>query len=154
MLRVLLIKTAYVLINPFRKIYWFIFRPNTRGVKCLVQYQDKFLLTRLNYAHKKWTIPGGGVGRSETFEEAAIREINEEVGIKLLSLKKIGSYQNVMEYKKDTVEVFHSRVDNDRFSIDPVEIKEAGWFNLSELPLDRVPRVDKIIKMFRDYEKN
>ena len=65
--------------NPVRRFYWFVFRPQTRGVKVLILWQGKALLVRLGYAHRSWTIPGGGVHSEESYEEAARREIKEEV---------------------------------------------------------------------------
>ena len=83
-----LIRLFYKIINPFRKLYWFIFRPKIRGVKCVIEYNDSILLVRISYAHKGWTLPGGGVKRRETFEEAARREAKEETGIILPVVKK------------------------------------------------------------------
>ena|SRR3989344_3301070 len=145
----ILVRTFYFFANPFRKLYWFIFRPETRGVKCVVQHNGYFLLTRLGYAHKKWTIPGGGVKKRETWEEAARREIFEEVGIKLGEIKKVGEYKNTREYKRDTVFVFHSIVSSPNFKIDNFEIAEAGWFLPREFPKNRVPRVDMIMEFLK-----
>lgn len=41
---------------------------------------DKVVLVRLTYADG-WRLPGGGVGRREEPEEAALRELREEVGL-------------------------------------------------------------------------
>lgn len=139
------IRTGYFFINPFRKLYWFIVRPQTRGVKCIIEHDGKILLTRLGYAHKKFTIPGGGVKKNETWEEGIRREILEEVGITLGKIEKIGEYKNVMEYKRDTVVVFHSVVSSPVFKIDNIEVVEANWFSPKELPLNRVPRVDIVL---------
>lgn len=64
-----LVKIFWFFVNPIRKLYWFIFRPKTRGVKCIVENKGKFLLVKLNYAHHKWTIPGGGVKKRRIFPE-------------------------------------------------------------------------------------
>lgn len=146
-IRKVLTRIFYFCINPFRKLYWFVFRPQTRGVKCIIECQGKFLLTRIGYNHKKFTFPGGGVNRSESWEEAAIREIQEEVGIHLEKVEKIGEYKNTKEYKRDTIFVFHSLVESFNYKIDDIEVVEAGWFSRNELPHDRVPRVDMLLDM-------
>lgn len=149
----LFLKTYYFFENPIKRLYWFIVKPETKGAKILVQHGDKFLLVRLDYAHKKWTIPGGRVDKGETSEQAAVREAQEEVGIHLNEAKFIGSYFNIKEHKRDTVDIFHSIVQNSDFKVDGIEIKEAGWFMQNELPEDRVPRVDFIFGMLNQEKK-
>ncbi len=40
------------------------------------------------YRNKRWDLPKGGVEKGETYPEAAIREVEEETGVKDLELKK------------------------------------------------------------------
>lgn len=53
----------------------------------VVLYNQKtdsvLLIHRLKKGRDYWVIPGGGAKKSESPSEAAIREINEELGIKL-----------------------------------------------------------------------
>ena len=153
-MKIHLIRLCYKIINPIRKFYWFIFQPYTRGVKCIVEYKGKVLLVKISYAHKKWTIPGGGVSKKESFEDAARREIKEEVGIKLTNLNKIGEYVNTKEYKIDTVEVFSSHVNDLMYNIDRQEIDQARWFDIdgSDLPSNRMLRVDLLLEMYRSQK--
>ncbi|MDP3661535.1 MAG: NUDIX domain-containing protein [bacterium] len=134
-------------INPFRRLYWFIFKPRTRGVKVLVVWERKILLVRLGYAHLEWTIPGGGVHRGESYEEAARREIKEEVGIVLDGIKKIGEYESRKEHKRDTVVCFRATVQNPIFHVDGIEIAEAGWYVPSTLPNPHRPAVSLLLQM-------
>ncbi|OIO32962.1 MAG: hypothetical protein COZ49_02110 [Candidatus Yonathbacteria bacterium CG_4_10_14_3_um_filter_47_65] len=122
------------LIHPFLKTYWFIFRPRTRGVKCVIQNGGKILLIRNSYGNKLWTFPGGGVDEEETMEQAVEREVMEEVGIKINELKRIGEFATTAEYKIDTVTVFVAKSTHDQFKIDEKEILEAGWFFPENLP--------------------
>ena len=122
------------LIHPLLRTYWFIFRPRTRGVKCMIQNKGKILLIRNSYGHKLWTFPGGGIDRGETMERAIEREVMEEVGIKVNDLKRIGEFTTTAEYKIDTVTVFVAKSANDQFKIDEEEILEAGWFFPENLP--------------------
>src|SRR3989344_1629547 len=100
-------KVGYFILNPFRKLYWFIFRPETKGVKAVIEHGGKILLVRLGYAHKKWTLPGGKVDRGESFERAVVREVQEEVGINSDEVFFIGEYFNQREFKKDIVKCFY-----------------------------------------------
>lgn len=134
-------------VNPFRRLYRFIFRPQTRGVKVLIKWRGKILLTRLGYAHRAWTIPGGGVHSRESYEEAARREIREEVSITLGKIEKIGEYESTREYKRDTVVCFLAVVDDPLFRVDGIEIAEAGWFTPSALPNPHRPTVTRLLQM-------
>jgi ADP-ribose pyrophosphatase YjhB (NUDIX family) len=148
------IRSYYFVVNPFRKLYWFLFRPQVRGVKSLIQFENKFLLVKLAYAHKQWGIPGGGVDAKETFRDAVMRETFEEVGVSLQNPQKIGSYFSDVDFRQVTVEVFHTMVDNNFFEIDPIEITEAGWFAPDEVPLDTSPRTYALFKMLRENNLN
>jgi ADP-ribose pyrophosphatase YjhB (NUDIX family) len=134
----------------FLKLYWFIFRPKTRGVNCIIQFENKILFVRHSYGSKKWTLPGGGVKRKETFEDAVKREAREEVDIILNNIKKVGVYVSNKEYKIDTVQCFLSEVDSSHFKIDNFEILEAKWAGINEIPVPHGPRLVKIL----EYVKN
>lgn len=49
----------------------------------LIVKDNKVLLVKISYGENKgyWMLPGGIVEEGETFEEAAIREVQEETGI-------------------------------------------------------------------------
>ncbi len=135
-------------VSPMRQAYRFVRRPHTLAVKCLVECDGGFLLVRLTYNHKQWTMVGGGLSRGETFEDAAKRELLEEVGIVATSFTKIGEYTRDHDNMLDTVHVFYCRVNNKAFTIDDVEIAEARWFKPNDLPTPRREIVDRIFKMY------
>lgn len=126
----ILVKIAH----PLRKAYWFLFRPNTYGVKCIVQNDGKVLLIRNTYGNGAWTFPGGGAKREETSEDAVRREVLEEVGIEARKFKEIGQFVNAKECKRDTVTVFTAECEQGHVTLDPMEIAEAQWFDRHDLP--------------------
>lgn len=117
----------------------------------MVFFKDSILMVRPSYAHRLWTIPGGGVGFRESHCEAAHRELYEELRVNT-DLNYFGQYFQKIEYKNDTVECFYGHVVNQNFVIDNAEIEEAGWYTLDNLPRDRTPSVDRILKLYSDYE--
>ncbi len=122
-------------LSPLRKVYLTIFRPKTRGVKVIIQHKNEILLIKNTYGPtaKKWTLPGGGVKKKEALTEAAKREIREELGLKLNNLRKLGSFLNTAEHKKDTATVFFSRVENKNIRPSKKEIKQVAWFDRKDL---------------------
>jgi|SRR3989344_1216426 len=137
----------YKVANPLQKIYWFIFRPKTHGVKVVLRHSEKFLLIRNSYGKKHWIFPGGGIKRNEKPEAAAMRETFEEVGVTLPTLKYLGKYHHEKQYKKDTVYCFFSEVASFEYIIDNDEIEEAGWFFPSDIPLNRSRAVQIMIDL-------
>jgi len=135
--------------GPIRRSFRYFFRGQGRAVKILIHRSDKILLVRPNYGHREWTIPGGAVDGNESFEHAARRETMEELGIHLNNLATVCSYEHVHEYQNTDIGVFAASVQDDGFTIDGIEIKEAAWFSFNALPPDRRSRTDKILNEFR-----
>ncbi|PIR89259.1 MAG: hypothetical protein COU07_02240 [Candidatus Harrisonbacteria bacterium CG10_big_fil_rev_8_21_14_0_10_40_38] len=145
----LFVRNFFKLILPFVRVYWFVFRPKTRGVKCVIENDGKYLFIRNNYGRGMWTFPGGGVKNDESFKDAAERECFEEVGIKLNNIEEIGFLENRREYKRDMIYCFYSKVENNNFIIDPIEIREARWFDLDNLPRSLSYLVEEIISLMK-----
>lgn len=118
------------------RIYWWLFRPRTRGVKVIIQQGDDVLLVRHAYRDGRvWTLPGGRVRRHESFTHAAQREAFEELGLRLPDLAATVTYHTNREHKRDTVTCFLARVETDsQLLLDQAEIAEAKWWGLERLP--------------------
>lgn len=125
----------YKILNRLRKIYWFILRPKTVGVKCLIENSaGEYLLIKTTYSGNYWSLPGGGVKRGESFENAVTREVSEEVGINVIDLKFVGSYSSDIEYKRDTIHLVTAKVCSYDFNLNQSEISEARWFPKNQMP--------------------
>ena len=75
------------------RLWWHVVRPITVGARCIVVREDRVLLVRHTY-QRPWYLPGGGVERGETLEQAVRREVAEEVGMQLGSVGLLGVYSN------------------------------------------------------------
>jgi ADP-ribose pyrophosphatase YjhB (NUDIX family) len=135
-------------IYPLLKLYWFLVRPKTFGVQCVIQHGDAILLVRNTYGRRQWTFPGGSMARGETAEEAIRREVHEEVGLHLERLQHLGTFDATINYKRDHVAVFAGLSLDRRVTLDPVEILEAGWFPPQGLP-PLAPSAGRILAMWQ-----
>ena len=141
-----MISIIYNFVYPFLKIYWFIFRPKTQGVICLILSGDELLLIRHTYGHSAWTLSGGGFKKNETKEEAVKREVKEELGLNITP-EYIGEFTHNPEHKIDTVFCFVARMEKIEPKIDHLEIKEAKWWNINYLPKDHSMSLQRVILM-------
>jgi 8-oxo-dGTP pyrophosphatase MutT (NUDIX family) len=81
---------------------WFFTRPTVYGVYIAVWYDERLLVIKNSYK-KRFTIPCGRVKRGEDVAEAAVRELYEEVGIRLkkYQLTFAGEYSAKYKYATD-----------------------------------------------------
>ena len=114
------------------RVYCFFVRPLTLGVRVMMIQHGKVLLVRPTYLDG-WFMPGGGVKRRETLEQAARREAYEEVGAQLNEISLMGAYSNFGEWKNDHNILFFS----DDFNLTgrhDTEIAEVRFYPLDNLP--------------------
>jgi ADP-ribose pyrophosphatase YjhB (NUDIX family) len=140
-------RTLIQLIYPLLKLYWFLVRPKTFGVQCVIQHEGAILLVRNTYGRKQWTFPGGSMARGETTEDAIRREVLEEVGLHLQQLQHLGAFEATIDYKQDHVAVFAGVSPDRRVTIDTAEILEAQWFQPKHLP-PLAPSAARILAMW------
>lgn len=119
------------------RIYCFIFRPKAIGVRVMLIHNGQVLLVRQTYI-PGWFMPGGGVKRGETLEQAARREIREEVGGKMANLRLLGAYTHFGEHKSDHNALFLCTDFTFNGNQDK-EIAEVRFFALDALPDGLLP---------------
>jgi ADP-ribose pyrophosphatase YjhB (NUDIX family) len=128
-------------IEPFTRPLFFAFVRATRGMTLgvrgvAVDGEGRVLLVKHTYLHG-WWLPGGGVERGQTAEEALIAEMREEAGVLVEGRPQLVSvHSNERFFRGDHVLVY--RVD--RFTLTDRtahgEIAEIGWFDPCALPDD------------------
>lgn len=111
----------------------------SHGVRILIVDERRVLLVSHWYAPWAWTLPGGGVNKGETPEEAAIREASEETGLRVRSIAgEIGTYTGSLG-DDDRVTFFYTGDFEGSIAMRPnLEIMARSWFDLDNLPLDEI----------------
>jgi ADP-ribose pyrophosphatase YjhB (NUDIX family) len=128
------IKYFYKVVHRILRIYWYIFKPKTSGVLCLIEFDRRYLLVKNTYGNDVWKLPGGGIQKTELPEKAIVREIHEELNIKLNEVVLLETLVSNAEYKTDTIFIFRSIINSSTFLSDKKEIEEAKWFSKDNLP--------------------
>lgn len=109
----------------------------TSRVRVVVLCKGKVLLVRNWYNSGQWQFPGGGIRDNETPEQAARRELGEEVGIDISvdRLKSLGEQYRVTERGLSfNCQAFRVDVSNMVFTTKKHEIVDGCWYHLSNLP--------------------
>jgi 8-oxo-dGTP pyrophosphatase MutT (NUDIX family) len=132
------------------RLRWRVTRPITLGVRLILEKEHTVLLVKHTY-QAQWYLPGGGVGRGETLEEAARREAAEEIGATLGRLRLFGVYTNFSEHKSDHVAIFVC----DDFTLtgrtlEGAEIERFDFFGLDNLPAGLSPGTGRRLLEYRN----
>lgn len=123
-------RTAYTALRG----YWFVARPQTNGVKCVLTIGDRVLLVRHSYGARGWDLPGGSVRSGEAPENTARREMQEELGLDVERWHPIGQLEVDIDHRRDHIHCFQAELPSPEVTIDEAELTAARWFDRGELP--------------------
>ena len=134
-------RIAYRLLKIFRKI----FKPNVRGVFVMIVCKGQLLILKNSYK-QNYSVPGGMVGRREAWEDAAVRETFEEVGIKIdrKDLVLISSIERFKHAENHALKIFELQLsDEPEIAIDQREVVWANFIRWSDLSEYRFAEIVK-----------
>ena len=138
----MLIKLAYRVM----RVYWFLVRPITMGTRILLIKDDHVVLVKHTY-QDAWYLPGGGIKRNESLEQATRREAAEECGATINQIRFLGIYTNFVNYKNDHISLFVS----DDFTLKEKrdhEIEQVAIFPIQQLPQKLSPGSQRKIEAY------
>ncbi len=105
-----------------------------QGVTVFVtDLEGRLLLVRHSYGSGSWALPGGGMRRDEKAEDAATREIAEEVGCRLEGARVLEALEETLSGAPHTAWLVAGRTP-DWPRPDRREILEARFFPTHSLP--------------------
>lgn len=108
-----------------------------KGNKILLgkRHEDPEKASSLLLGAGTWTMPGGKLHFGESFESGAKRETLEETGIKLNQVKVICISNDMVESAHFvTIGLFSDDFEGEPQVMEPEEITEWRWFDLTQLP--------------------
>jgi 8-oxo-dGTP pyrophosphatase MutT (NUDIX family) len=127
------------------RVYWFLARPEVRGVKCVLTKGDKVLLVRHTYGDGRWDLPGGRMKRGEPALDTARREMREELGVLIDDWAPFGVVVGRAEFRRDRMQIFQAELRDGDIEIDRGELATMRWFPRRELPRDVPQYVPQIL---------
>ena len=83
-----------------------------------------------------WAFPGGFMNMDETTEQCAVRELEEETGVRLSKIQQIGAYSKVdRDPRGRTVTVAYLAIVDEPMAVTGQDdAAKAEWWPLSDLP--------------------
>ena len=139
----------------------FYMNPAAAVAAMIVDDCGRLLLTRRKNEPAKgtWDLPGGFAEFDETLEGALKREIREELGVELLSMKYFASFPNLYPFSGIEVHTldsfFLAKLNDDDLLIPADDVDGFKWVDLHNVILDEIglPSIRMAIqKLCLEYE--
>jgi len=129
------------------------------GVGVIILRNGKVLLGKRKNAHGEgtWAFPGGHLDFGESPEECAVREVEEETGLRIGNLRN-GAFTNDVFEKEGrhyiTLYMVAEHLEGEAEVREPDKCEQWEWFSWDELPEPRfIPLMNLLEQGFRPFEK-
>ena len=133
------------------ELYRLIRRPHTHGALVAIWHNNQVMMVQTSY-RKGYGLPGGGLQPGERAREAAVRELNEELGLAIESswLEDPWTITKQQRGGRNTVTIFtvpwvqvacapETRSTHPALTIDQLEIVSTAWMSPDEALKEHLP---------------
>lgn len=105
---------------------------------CIIHQHPKILLgmKKRGFGAGRWNGFGGKVSPGETIEDAAKREVQEEAGIEVENLNKVGIIEFEFKGNPEILEVHIFKTGDFSGEITESEEMKPQWFDVNKIPFD------------------
>ena len=117
------------------------YSPEEKKFYLIKQFRPFYYVRKEKY---KFELVGGLVDKGEGITQALKREINEEIGVKTLKLKKLTKYCPVPGYSDEIVHVYYAEVE---------KIKKEPKINIDFYEAEEKPKSKKSNLNLKKYRK-
>jgi 8-oxo-dGTP diphosphatase len=123
-----------------------------KAISAMIRRSGKFLLAKRS-PHKRsgagyWCAIAGKIEAGETEQEAVVREVWEEVGLRAVAVRKLGECDT--RDKSARIHWWEARVDEGEPRIMNDENTELGWFSIEEIR-KLEPFFEEDLEVFEDF---
>lgn len=125
-------------------------------VRVIVLRDDAVLLMRLSVGEftGRWNLPGGHVMPGEDVVSAAVREVNEEIGLAVqpehLSFSSVTQHRPLTRSEKVTFTFTVREFDGEPVNAEPSKVDACRWTPLDELPTTMMMQAEASLRLFLD----
>jgi len=146
--RVRVLRVGYRCAHVVLRLWWFIGRPHTHGVKLVIRDGEAVLFVRHSYGRRDlWELPGGGVARDESPRQAAAREAREELGLRVSDWEGLLPAYVVKRHATAHLRVLCADYDGALLRPNAVELLELRWAPRTAPPQPLGPDAAGILKL-------
>ena len=107
------------------------------GAQVIIPHTDGTILLTKRADNGQWVLPGGTVDPEEDIHTAAIREVVEEVGIRVATVQFLGVYPKAL--KEDIVFTFVAEDWEGKPALSD-EVVDVCWVDLQSMPREYMPK--------------
>jgi 8-oxo-dGTP pyrophosphatase MutT (NUDIX family) len=104
-----------------------------KTARCILHRDGNYLLavhsSFWGAKQRRWGLPGGRIETGESPERAILRELEEELEVRLSSVMEIGAFP----YKRALHMVYAAPLANDIDDYDSRELLDIGWFSETDV---------------------
>jgi len=129
------------------------------GARAIIENNQQQVLLQLRSDFETWGLPGGSAEPGENIEEAIVREVEEECGIRMLAMRPFGfgsnpklethTFPNGHEVQGFVVG-FYCTEYSGQPSVRDDESLDFKWFDHADLP-DMLPNMRESLNAYRRF---